>query len=115
MLATVPIRCMSIGKGSAGLGVALHQDADRALLAHRLLRRRDRARTADRDRQHQARKQHGVAHGDDDQRVRRQWRQMHRAARRKRLAPARSAASDWRPELEPDLISATERPPLSAR
>ena len=29
------------------LGVALHQDADLALLAHRLLRRGDRARPAD--------------------------------------------------------------------
>ena len=58
-------------QGIGGLGVALHQDADRALLAHRLLRRRDRARTADRDRQHDAGKQHGVAHGNDDERIRR--------------------------------------------
>ena len=92
-------------QGIGGLGVALHQDADRALLAHRLLRRRNRARAADRDRQHHAGKQHGVAHGNDDQRVRRQRRQMHRAARRKgarralgRLAEGASA--DWPGGLE---------------
>jgi hypothetical protein len=57
------------------VGRALQQDADLTLLAHRLLRSRDRLRTAQSDRQHQAGKQHGVAHRHDDQRVSRQWRQ----------------------------------------
>ena len=52
MLATVPIRCRSIGGRIGDLGVALQQDADLALLAHRLLRGGDRARPADGDRQH---------------------------------------------------------------
>jgi hypothetical protein len=49
--------------------VALHQDADLALLAHRLLGGGDRARPAHRDRQHQPRKQHEAAHRNDDQGV----------------------------------------------
>ena len=57
------------------LGVALHQDADLALLAHRLLRRGDRFRPAERDRQNEAGKQHGRAHRHDDQRIGRQGRQ----------------------------------------
>ncbi len=64
------------------LGGALQKNADLALVANGLLRRRDRFRTANRDRQHQAGKQHGVAHRHDDERVRRQrWQ--------------RGAASGW--------------------
>ena len=70
------------------LGVPLHQDADRTLVAHRLLGGGDRALAADRDRQHDAGKQHGAAHRHDDQRVRRQGR--HGAAvARARLGYAR--------------------------
>ena len=56
------------------LGVALHQDADLALLAHGLLGSRDRTGPANRDRRDQTGKQHHLAHRDDDQRVGRQWR-----------------------------------------
>ena len=80
----LPRASIVVAGACVGLGVALHQDADRALLAHRLLRRRDRALAADRDRQHHAGEQHGVANGNDDECVRRQRRQMHRTTRRKR-------------------------------
>jgi len=56
------------------LSVPLQQDADLALIAHCLLRGRDRFRPAERDRQHETRKQHGVAHRHDDERIRRQRR-----------------------------------------
>ena len=69
------MRCMSIGCRIGDLGVTLQQNADLALVAHRLLRRGNRLRAAERDRQHQAGKQHGVAHRHDDERVGRQWRQ----------------------------------------
>ena len=80
------------------LGVALHQDADLALLAHGLLRGRDRARPADRDRQDHAGKQHDVAHRHDDQRVRRQRRQTALRPRplRARPPPAGLACSNER-------------------
>ena len=55
--------------------VALHQHADGPLIAHRLLRGEDRARTAERNRQHDAGKQHGRANRHDDERIRRQGRQ----------------------------------------
>ncbi len=55
-----------------GLWVALHQDADFALLAHGLLGRRDRARATDRDRHDGPGKQHEVAHRDDDHGIGRQ-------------------------------------------
>ncbi|MHC2735379.1 hypothetical protein ACVMFA_001140 [Bradyrhizobium liaoningense] len=55
--------------GLLGLGAALQDDADRALLAQRLLRGGDGLRPADRDRRDGAGKQHHLAHGDDDQRV----------------------------------------------
>ena len=67
-----------------GLGVALHQDADRPLIPHRLLRGSKRARTADRDRQHDAGKQHDASHRHDDERVRRQRRQRRRHPGRRR-------------------------------
>ena len=54
------------------LRIALHEDADLALLANRLLGGADRARAADRDREHRPGKQHEAAHRHDDQRVRRQ-------------------------------------------
>ncbi len=53
-------------------GIPLHHDADLPLLADRLLGGRDRARAADRDRQHDAGKQDDVAHRHDDERVARQ-------------------------------------------
>ena len=59
--------------------IPLQENADLALVAHRLLRSRDRFRPAERDRQHQAGKQHGVAHRHDDQRIWRQGRQRHRS------------------------------------
>ncbi|MGY4266688.1 hypothetical protein ACVJF2_005258 [Bradyrhizobium sp. USDA 4519] len=63
-----------VGAGIVGLGIALQQDADRPLLAHRLLGRGNRGRPGDRDRNDDIRKQHGVAHRDDDQRVARDRR-----------------------------------------
>jgi hypothetical protein len=55
--------------------VPLQQNADLALIAHRLLGGRDRLLPAERDRQHEPREQHGVAHRHDDERIRRQRRQ----------------------------------------
>ena len=55
--------------GLLDLGAALQDDADRPLLAQRLLRGGDRLRPADRDRRDGAGKQHHLAHRDDDQRV----------------------------------------------
>ena len=52
--------------------VALHHDADRALLAHRLLERRDRLGPAHRDRDDHAGEEHGVADREQDQGVVRQ-------------------------------------------
>ena len=55
----------------------LHQDADLPLLAHRLLGSSDRPLPADRDRQHVAWKQNGIADRNDNERVRRQWGHRH--------------------------------------
>ena len=67
---------MHVDRGRVGeLGIALHEDADLALVAHRLLRGGDRLRASERDRQHQAGEQHGVAHRHDDERIGRQRRQ----------------------------------------
>jgi hypothetical protein len=67
---------MHVDRGRVGeLGIALHEDADLALVAHRLLRGGDRFRASERDRQHQAGEQHGVAHRHDDERIGRQRRQ----------------------------------------
>ncbi len=64
-----------VDRGRLGdLGVALQQYADLALVAHRLLGGGNRLRPAQRDRQHQAGKQHGVAHRHDDERIGRQRR-----------------------------------------
>ena len=68
----VHVDCRRIGN----VGIALLEDADRTLLAHGLLGRGDRLRTADRDRHHHAGKKHEVAHRHDDHRVGRQWREM---------------------------------------
>jgi hypothetical protein len=57
--------------GFGQLGVALQQDPDLALLAHRLLGRGDCLRPSQRNRRHHSRKQHRVADGDDDEGVRR--------------------------------------------
>jgi hypothetical protein len=64
------------------IGGALHQDADLALVAHRLLRRRDRPLPAHADRQHQAGKQDEAANRHDDQRIRRHRRRRRRSLRR---------------------------------
>ena len=58
------------------VGVALLQNADRALLAHGLLRGGDRLRAADRHRHHHAGEQHEIAHRHDDHRVGRQRRDI---------------------------------------
>ena len=62
-----------VGPWVVDIGLALKQHADGLLQAHRLLHRGARAFAADRQRQHHAREQHGVAHRHDEQRIRRQW------------------------------------------
>src|SRR5262249_51897223 len=57
------------GAGFLGSRVTLHQDADRPLLADRLLRGRDRTRPTDRYRHDDAGKQYEVSHRHDDERV----------------------------------------------
>ena len=76
-----------VGAGIVGLGIALQQDADRPLLAHRLLRGGDRFRPADGDRDDDAREQHDVAHRHDDQGVGRDLQPMVSGARRSGLDP----------------------------
>ena len=66
-------------------GIALHENPDLALVAHRLLRGGHRFRPAERDRQHKAGEQHGRAHRHDDQRVGRQRRQCPRGSFPRRL------------------------------
>ena len=51
------------------LRITLQKDADRPLLAQRLLGRRNGFRPSDVDRKDHAWKQHGVADGNDDQRI----------------------------------------------
>ena len=51
------------------LGVALHENADLALSAHRFLDGGDRTRPAHGDGKHHAGEQHGLAHRHDDQRI----------------------------------------------
>jgi hypothetical protein len=64
---------MHIGWPRIGhLRVALHENADLALLPDGLLCGGDRARPANGDGQDQPRKQHGAAHGKNDQRILRQ-------------------------------------------
>jgi hypothetical protein len=53
----------------AQLRVALEQNADLTLFAHRLLGGGNGLRSPQRDRGNHARKQHGIAHGDDDESV----------------------------------------------
>jgi hypothetical protein len=60
--------------GIGHLGVALHENADLALVAHSLLCRGNRALPADRDRQNEPGKQHEAAYRNDDERIRRNWR-----------------------------------------
>ena len=103
---------IAVHVGGCGLGqlrVALHEDADLALLAHGLLRGGDRAGPADGDRQHQPGKQHGIAHGHDDERVRRQQEPM--------LPPAPLGASRserYQPWRASTLSSVISRQPLAA-
>ena len=66
--------------GVCGLGISLHEHADRLLFPHRALRRLDRAGPAERDRQRHARKEDHPAHRHDDQRVGRQRRPGRRRA-----------------------------------
>ena len=113
MLAIVPMRCMSIGGRIGDFGVALHEDADLALVAHRLLRGRDRLRAAERDRQHQAGKQHGVAHRHDDQRVGRQRRQ---ASQPRFRASLFAQHFDCQPRMVPAFCNViTSQPSATAR
>src|SRR6266849_5146612 len=74
--------------------VALHQDADRPLLADCLLRGRDRTRPADRYRHDDAWKQYEISHRHDDERVGRQRRHAGRpidiGGAWRRLAPVRA-------------------------
>ena len=58
-----------VGTRLFDVGLALQQDAERALQARGFLRRGARALAADRERKHHAREQHDVAHRHDDQRV----------------------------------------------
>jgi hypothetical protein len=58
-----------VGLDVVFLRVALQQEADLLLGAHRLLCRSDRRRTADRHGRDDAREEHRVAHRDEDQRV----------------------------------------------
>ena len=58
-----------VGPGLLDLGLALQQDAERALQAHRLLRGGARALATDGEREHHAREEHDVAHRHDDERV----------------------------------------------
>ena len=55
--------------GLRGLAVALHEDADLPLLAHRLLHSRDRDRPPDRDREEHAGKEHRIAHRQNEERI----------------------------------------------
>ena len=55
-----------------GLRIALQEEADLLLAAHRFLRGGDRLDAPDGDRRDHAREQHRVAHRDDDERVVRQ-------------------------------------------
>jgi hypothetical protein len=71
--------------GLVHLLVALQHDADRALRAHGLLDRLDRARATHDDRQHDAREEHHVAHRDDQHRLRLRRRRARRLAGRGRL------------------------------
>ncbi len=68
------------GRGICNLGIALQQDADLPLIAHRLLGGGNRLRPAERDRQHQTGKQHRIAHRHDDQRIGRYRRQARSGA-----------------------------------
>ena len=56
-----------VGSRVVRLGVSLQQDPDRPLLAQRLLGGGDRFGPPDGDRRDHPRKQHGIAHGNDDQ------------------------------------------------
>src|ERR1700737_5481500 len=58
-----------VGGGVLHLSVSLQQNADRPLLAQRLLRGGDRSRAGYGDRSDDTRKQHGIANRDNDQGV----------------------------------------------
>jgi hypothetical protein len=58
------------GRRVGDAGVALHQNADGVLLAQRLVGGGDRLGPVNRDREQQARKQHDIAHRQNDERRR---------------------------------------------
>ena len=95
-----------------GLGVALHDDADRLLLANGALRGHDRARSPERDRQGDAREQHHVAHRHDDR--------AHPAAgagtarrRSSRRPPPRGPWRRRQPLRASDFVSVIRRQPFA--
>jgi hypothetical protein len=69
MLATVPTRCNSSPLRLGYVGVALHDDTDLFLLAHRLLNRGNAALATNRNRKNNAGKQHRLVHRHDKQSV----------------------------------------------
>ena len=75
-----------LGAGIGGLGVALQDDADLPLLAHRLLRSGDRFGPAQRDRRDDAGVKYDAAHRQQDSRIR---GQLDAAGRRRRLGGGR--------------------------
>jgi hypothetical protein len=92
-----------IGEGR----IALHENADLALLAHRLLGCRNGARPADRDRQDKPREEDDVAHRNDDEGIGRQ----EPFPRRSRLVPLRLRLQ---PREAPALRSVITRQPSAA-
>jgi hypothetical protein len=56
-------------RGVVDLGLVLKEHAERPLEASGFLRSRARLLAADRDRQHDAGKEHEIAHGQDDERI----------------------------------------------
>src|ERR1700710_1664915 len=62
-----------VGPGFAHIRVALKQDTDLPLFAHRLLGRSDRFRLRDGDRKNNIGKHHGIAYRDNDERICRNW------------------------------------------
>ncbi len=65
----MPTRCSTSGVAFSGARVGLQQQADAALGAHRFLRCSEGRLARDRNGQHDAREQHGLAHGQDNQYV----------------------------------------------
>jgi len=92
------------------LAIALQHDDDLALLARRLLHRRDRGGPADGDRHDDLRKQHDVAHRQHDHGVR--WQRL---AGRRRGVHIDVVGAHGVPLRMPDLARWTTRQPLAAK